>query len=49
MQTGDIEPPFLRAQECSAEEFEEICRWTAEKVWKRLDAWKNGAESGNGP
>jgi hypothetical protein len=39
-----MEPDYLLAQECSAQEWEEICRWTAERVWKRLDAWKNGVE-----
>jgi hypothetical protein len=38
----NIEPPYLLDQECSVEEFEEICRWKRERVRKHLDVWKNG-------
>jgi hypothetical protein len=38
----NIEPPYLLAQECSAEEYEALLSWNREKVLKRLDAWKNG-------
>jgi len=42
MQTDDVEPPYSLDQECSVEEFEEICRWKRERVRKHLDVWKNG-------
>jgi hypothetical protein len=40
METSDIEPPCLFAQECSVEEYETIWRWTRERIWKRLEVWR---------
>jgi len=37
----DPEPSQLLEQECSVEEFEDICRWKRERVRKHLDVWKN--------
>jgi hypothetical protein len=42
MQTADPEPPQLLDQECDVQEFIELCRWTSERLRKRLDVWKNG-------
>jgi hypothetical protein len=41
MPASDVEPPHLLEQECSLEEFEEMCRWWEAKVRMRLDLWKS--------